>query len=153
MWCVVVVSAFSRTVLVPMKHTDRQLLTDLRRALLHLHKVLLEWERDAYERVHGRMSAAGLLKVIVSDPQFAWLRPITELIVRIDGALEAEAPDTRIDVDLLVTQARGILAPDDPSGVYAQRYHAALQELPDAVIAHGRVTRLLKDVPTRETLH
>ncbi len=136
-----------------MKHADRQLLTDLRRALLHLHKVLLEWERAAYERVHGRMSAAGLLAVIVGDPQFAWLRPMTELIVRIDAALEAEAPDAPVDADLFVSQARAIVAPDDPSGAYAQRYHAALQELPDAVIAHGRVTSLLKDVPTRETLH
>lgn len=135
-----------------MKQTERQLLTDLRRALLHLHKVLLEWERAAYERVHGRMSAAGLLKVIVSDPQFAWLRPITEIIVRIDGALEADA-DTPVDVDLLVTHARAIISPDDPAGAYAQRYRAALQELPDAVIAHGAVTMLLKDVPNRETLH
>jgi hypothetical protein len=136
-----------------MKHSDRQLLQDLRRALLHLHKVLLEWERAAYERVHGRMSAAALLKVIVSDPQFGWLRPITELIVRIDAALEAEAPDAPVDVDLLVTQVRAIVSPDDPSSIYAQRYHAALQDLPDAVLAHRGVTKLLKDVPTRETLH
>jgi hypothetical protein len=135
-----------------MKQSDRQLLHDLRRALLHLHKVLLEWERAAYERVHGRMSAAGLLKVIVSDPQFAWLRPVTELIVRIDSALEADA-DQVVDVDALVTQTRAIVAPDDPAGTYAQRYHAALQELPDAVIAHSGVTKLLKDVPIRETLH
>ena len=136
-----------------MKLSDRQLLQDLRRALLHLHKVLLEWERAAYERVHGRTTPTALLKVIVTDPQFAWLRPITEIIVRIDGALEAEAPDTSVDVDLLVTHARAVVAPDDPGSAYAQRYHAALQELPDAVIAHRGVTKLLKDVPTRETLH
>ena len=136
-----------------MKQSERQLLHDLRRALLTLHKVLLEWERAGYERAHGPMSAAGLLKVIVSDPQFAWLRPISELIVRIDTALETEAPDTPVDVDGLVAQARAIVAPDDLSAAYAQRYHAALQALPDAVIAHGRVSTLLKDVPNRETLH
>lgn len=136
-----------------MKLSDRHLLQDLRRALLHLHKVLLEWERAAYERVHGRTSGTALLKVIVSDQQFAWLRPITELIVRIDGALEPDAAESQAEVDALVTQARAIVAPDDPAGPYAQRYHAALQELPDAVIAHRDVTKLLKDVPTRETLH
>ena len=136
-----------------MKQSERHLLQDLRRGFLHLHKVLLEWERGAYERAHGPTSAGGLLKIIVTDPQFAWLRPMSELIVRIDTALEAEAPDTPVDVDALVIQARAIVAPDDPSGAYAQRYHAALQALPDAVIAHGRVTTLLKDVPTKKTLH
>ena len=137
-----------------MKDSERKLLTDLRDALLPLHKTLLEWERKAYERLHGRkMSGGELLKVIVADPQFAWLHPVSELIVRIDEALDAEAPDTIVDVDAIVSKARRVVMPDETEGQYAQRYLAALQEVPDAVIAHGRVTTLLKDVPTRETLH
>ena len=137
-----------------MKDSERKLLTDLRDALLPLHKTLLEWERKAYERLHGRkMSGGELLKVIVADPQFAWLRPVSELIVRIDEALDAEAPDTIVDVVAIVSKARRVVTPDETEGQYAQRYLAALQEVPDAVIAHGRVTTLLKDVPTRETLH
>ncbi len=136
-----------------MKDSERKTLIELRRALLHLHKALLDWERGAYEREHGRTSASELLKIIVRDPQFAWLRPITELIVRIDGGLESEAGETPVDVDALVTQARTIAAPDDPDAAYAQRYHTALQEHPDAVVAHGALTKLLKDVRTKETLH
>ena len=67
-----------------MRESQRRLLTELRQALIPLHRTLLEWERAAYERVHGRMGAAEILKVIVSDPQFAWLRPVSELIARID---------------------------------------------------------------------
>jgi hypothetical protein len=38
--------------------------------------------------------------------------------------------------------------------VYAERYHAALQELPDAVVAHGQVTSVLKRAPgAKETTH
>lgn len=137
-----------------MKDSERRLLTELRRVLLPLHKTLLEWERKRYERVHGRkMAGAELLKVIVSDPQFAWLHPISALIVRIDQTLDEEAPDTTVDVDVIVSQARRLVAPDEAETRYAERYLAALQEVPDAVIAHGRVTLLLKDVPTRETLH
>lgn len=136
-----------------MKDSERRLLADLRRALLQLHKTLLDWERKAYERAHGRKSPSELLKVIVSDPQFAWLRPVTELIVRIDGALESGPDDTAVDVDLLVSHVRAVVAPDDSASSYAQRYRAALQEVPDAVIAHGGLAKLLKDVPTRETLH
>jgi len=137
-----------------MTDTEHQLLTELRRALLHLHKTLLEWERLAYERVHGRTSPGELLKIVVSDPQFAWLRPVSELIVRIDEALEAEAPDRPIDIDAIVGQARTIAAPDESGRPYAQRYHAALQEHPDAVLAHRAVTTVLKGAPTPpERLH
>jgi hypothetical protein len=137
-----------------MKDSERRLLTDLRQALLPLHKTLLEWERKTYERMHGRkMAGAELLRVIMSDPQFAWLHPISELIVRIDQTLDEAAPDTAVDVDAIVTQARRLVAPDQTEKPHAERYLVALQEVPDAVIAHGRVTSLLKDVPTRETLH
>ena len=96
-----------------MKDSERRLLTDLRRALLPLHKTLLEWERMIYEREHGRKMGAGeLLQIIMIAPQFAWLRPISEVIVRIDQALDEEAPDTPVDVDAIIIQARRLVAPD-----------------------------------------
>jgi hypothetical protein len=52
-----------------------------------------------------------------------------------------------------VVQARRLVAPDDAGSPYAQRYLAALQEVPDAVIAHRDVTAVLKAIPVRETLH
>ena len=136
-----------------MQDADRHLLTELRKALLNLHKTLLDWERAAYERIHGRTAPGELLKVIVEDPQFAWLRPISELIVRIDETLEMEAPDVPSDVDALVSRARSVVAPDESGTSYARRYRTALQEYPDAVFAHRAVTNVLKDVPSRHTLH
>ena len=137
-----------------MKDSERRLLTDLRRALLPLHKTLLEWERKIYEREHGRKMGAGeLLQIIMTAPQFAWLRPISEVIVRIDQALDEEAPDTAVDVDAIIIQARRLVAPDQTEKPYAQRYLTALQEVPDVVVAHGKVTAILKENPPRETLH
>ena len=128
-----------------MKDTDRRLLIDLRRALLNLHKTLLDWERTAYERVHGRTSPAELLEAIVTDPQFSGLRPVSELIVRMDEGLEIDALEgPEIDVDWIVAQTRTYISPDESGTPYAQRYHAALQEHPDAVFAHRAVTNILK---------
>jgi hypothetical protein len=124
--------------------TDRQFLFDLRKALLHLHKILLDWEQAAYERVHGRVSAAELLKVIVEDAQFAWLRPISELIVRIDTTVDAEPPAGAPEVEVLVARAREVTAADESGTPHAKRYHAALQEHPDAVFAHRDVTNVLR---------
>jgi hypothetical protein len=128
-----------------MTTAERELLIDIRRALLHLHKTLLDRERAAYERVHGRKPAAELLNVIVHDAQFAWLRPFSELIVRIDESLEIDALDgPEINVADIVAQTRMLVLPDDTTTANAQRYHAALQEQPDAVLAHRAVTTVLK---------
>jgi hypothetical protein len=140
-----------------MTGAERRLLTDLRRTLLHLHKTLLDWERTAYERVHGRVSGHELLHAILNDPQFAWLRPVSELIVRIDEALENDLPDpvaghtTVADVAAILAQARTLVVPNETGNHYAQRYHAALQEHPDAVLAHRGVTSVLKDAPPERT--
>jgi hypothetical protein len=136
-----------------MNGSERQVLIEVRRALLHLHKTLLDWERAAYERLNGRTSAGELLKVLTSDPQFAWLRPLSELIVRIDLMLDAEPDEVGIDVHAVVNQAQILIAPDESGTTYARRYHTALQEYPDAVIAHRGVTTVLKRTPLRETLH
>ena len=136
-----------------MKDSERQLLLDLRHALLPLHKALLEWERMAYERKHGRVAKGELLRVIVSDPQFAWLRPVSELIVRIDQTLDEEAPDIVADVDAIVAHARRLVAPDETGRSFEERYLAALQEVPEAVIAHGAVASVLREIPVRGTRH
>jgi hypothetical protein len=128
-----------------MKDTDRQLLIDLRRSLLHLHKTLLDWERAAYEKVHGRTSPGNLLTALMNDPQFAWLRPLSELIVRIDESLEIDALEgPEVDVNAIISLASSIIAVDEAGDAAAQRHHRAMQEYPDAVFAHRAVTNVLK---------
>ncbi len=133
-----------------MRPADRQLLFDLRKTLLHLHKTLLDWERAAYERVHGRVTASEMLNVIVEHPQFAWLRPISELIVRIDQTVDSEEPDTAADIEALLARARAVISADETGPPNARRYYAALQEHPDAVFAHRAVSTVLKDAPARD---
>jgi hypothetical protein len=123
---------------------ERTLLTDLRHALLRLHKTLLDWERTAYERIHGRVTGTTLLNAIMNDPQFAWLHPMSQLIVTIDEMFENEDPGVPGDVAGILTQARGLVSPDESGSGYAQRYDAALQDSPDAVFAHRDVIALLK---------
>jgi hypothetical protein len=137
-----------------MTRAEQQQLTDLRGALVRLHKALLDWERAAYERFHGRVSAGAFLQVIVSDPQFAWLRPVSELIVRIDELLDRDRGGVAAgDVTAIVRDARAIVRPDAAGPPYARRYHDALQEHPDAVFAHRGVTDALRGMAPRPTVH
>jgi hypothetical protein len=139
-----------------MNETDRQFLIGIRRALLRLHKTLLDWERVAYERLNGRTTPSELLKAITTEPQFAWLRPLSELIIRIDVILDADREGQEVEaVDAadMSAQMRLLLIPDESGTPYQRRYHAALQDHPDAVLAHREVTTLLDRAQKRPTLH
>ncbi len=121
-----------------------KLLADLRLALLRLHKVLLDWERGGYERIHGRQSSNDLLNALLNDPQFAWLRPMSQLIVRIDEILGEKTPPMRNDVEAVVSQVKALTSPNETGNVYERRYDMVLQEDPDAVFAHRDLLALLK---------
>ena len=73
----------------------RQRLRDLRARLLHLHKVLLDDTKAAYEMDRGRVGSSGnLLQLVINDPWFAWLHSLSELVVRIDETVEQGSPAT-----------------------------------------------------------
>ena len=120
----------------------RDPLVDLREALLRLHKALIDSEKIGYEKIHGPIqSPHHFFQLMTSDPWFAWLRPITQLIVAIDETLDADEPLTRVSVDSLMNQAVFLLIPAESEGAFAERYTAALQRDPRVVMAHGRVAK------------
>jgi len=130
------------------RHVDRsaheaQWLRDVRNAVLHLHEQLLEWERRGHERLHGRLSANEALQVLLHDPRFAWLRPLSELVVHIDELLAGRPQQPSPDADAILVQARALAAPDAEGTFYARRYLQAIQESPDAVLAHRDLLHLL----------
>ena len=120
-----------------------QLMKDLRRGLLRLHKILLDQERAAYERAHGTVSSGEMLQLVINHEQFAWLHAISELIVRIDEALEAKEPaTTEEDAEALLAQAKSLLIPAETGNEFQRKYYAALQSEPAAVLAHREVIQL-----------
>jgi len=86
---------------------------ELRLSLLRLHKTLLDAERDAYERMHGQVTGGELLQLVINHEQFAWLHPISELIVRIDEMLDADEPATADAAEALLAGARSLLKPSE----------------------------------------
>ena len=126
-----------------MTDADKALLAELRLRLLELHKTLIDWQRADYERVHGRLQTTQLMHVMFNDQEFAWLRSMSGLIVRIDESLEAKQPEVVSETGPLVAQARELIAPEAGTP-YAQRYFAAMQEVPDVVLAHRDLGTLLK---------
>jgi hypothetical protein len=119
-------------------------LTELRNGLLSLHKTLLDSERATYERDIARISSSGeLLKLVLYDPWFAWLHELSEFVVLIDEALDAEEPPLGIDAQRFLEQSRELLSPNETGTGFAKRYFEALQRDPDVVLAHARMRKVL----------
>ncbi|HEY9639513.1 MAG TPA: hypothetical protein V6C57_03470 [Coleofasciculaceae cyanobacterium] len=123
---------------------QHQHLRDLRNKLLQLHRVLLDNERITYEQAQGRVSSGELLQLVIDHDQFAWLHRISEQIVQIDELLQADAPILPDDVNQLRQQVRALLTPAAAGSRFEKKYYSALQDHPDAVLAHAEVLALLR---------
>ena len=123
----------------------RQRLTELRHALLKLHKVLVDSERVGYEKTMGQIQSPNhFLQLLTNDPWFAWLRPLSQLIVAMDEALDAEEPLTAAKVDALARQSKHLLVASENSEGFPGHYFQALQRDPDVVLTHAEVVKLRK---------
>jgi hypothetical protein len=122
---------------------QHQHLRDLRNKLLHLHRVLLDNERIIYEQAQGRVSTGELLQLAIEHDQFAWLHRISEQIVQIDELLQADTPVFSEDIDQLMSRVRDLLTPAASGTRFEKKYYSALQDHPDAVLAHAEVSALL----------
>ena len=121
----------------------RRRLNDARLGLLALHKALLDYERIRYERTHGRVETSGsFLQLAISDPHFAWLRLISELVVQIDELLVSDEPGAEVDADTVMDHARKLLRADENGDDFQRQYHRALQDSPEVVLAHAKWKRL-----------
>ena len=127
----------------PTSDPTRQSLIDLRNALLRLHKTLLDDERRIYERVHGRIASPGaFLQLLISDSWFAWLRPVTTLVVDIDESLASKEPADEDTMRQLLDRARGLLIETEAGQGLGKGYFDALQRNPDVGVLHGEVMKV-----------
>jgi len=121
----------------------REHLTQLRETLLQLHKALVDSERHSYEQSIGSIASSGhFLQLLTTDPWFAWLHPVSELIVAIDEALDAKEPLTRAAAEVLAKQVRGLLVASETGEGFARHYYDALQRDPDVLYAHAAAMKL-----------
>jgi len=128
----------------------RQPLLELHDALIRLHKVLLESERAVYEKtVEPIRSPNHFFQLLTSDPWFACLRPIPQLIVAIDETLDDKETLTDASVHAIMQQSVFLLIPAENGGEFGERYVAALQRDPRVVLAHAQVAKHIGSATSR----
>jgi hypothetical protein len=117
---------------------------EIRHGVLALHRAIVAFEKAGHERRHGRMTAAAFLAVLVEAEEFAWLRPLTTLIVQLDEVLDEPEPSDADSLDAWRSQLRALLTPSAAGSAFQQRYAQLLQSSPDVALVHATVMRLLR---------
>jgi len=129
----------------PVPDLARERLRRVRETLLTLHKALLDSERTSYELVYGTIaSPSAFLQLLINDNWFAWLRPVTTLLVQIDEALAAKKPPrTGRDLERLIEDTRALLSPSRELDGFWKRYSGAIQRDPAVAMLHEQMERQL----------
>jgi hypothetical protein len=124
----------------------RAALRDLSKALLPLHRALIHAARDDYAFAYGEVGGpAQLLQLVTDDPFFAWLKPLTALIVDIDEMVR---------VDFEPADARAIAARldqlfgNEANAEFRERYRPLLQRDVDVAVAHAAIRKALARIGT-----
>ena len=89
------------------------------------------------------MGSWELLQLLLRDEQFAWLRSLSTLMAQIDAVVDADEPVAASDAQGLMRDAYRLLSSGE-SGVFQDKYRAALQESADVVMVHAGVAGMLR---------
>jgi hypothetical protein len=132
----------------------REQLTRVRTTLLRLHKTLLDFERAGYERAHGTIgNSYQFLQLVMSDPWFAWLRQLSELIVEMDELLASKETPSESTAVALIQQARILLTPNESGSEFQRKYFAATQQSPEVVLSHAEFAAVLGPARLSKEIH
>ncbi|HWN09596.1 MAG TPA: hypothetical protein VNO50_10070 [Pyrinomonadaceae bacterium] len=139
---------------IELTEKTREQLRAVRTVLLSLHKTLLDFEREAYERERRKISNSyEFLNLVMSDPWFAWLRRLSELIVEIDELLANRESPRETTGAALISQSRILLTPLETGDEFQRKYFTAMQQSPEVVLAHGEFAKALGPARLSKEIH
>src|SRR5215831_776660 len=92
----------------------KRMLLEVRRGLLGLHKALIIAEQLTYERINGRVGSTGqLLQLVLNDPWFTWLHPLSQLVIRIDELVDEKIEIRHLVVENFLSRVCALIRPSE----------------------------------------
>jgi hypothetical protein len=113
--------------------------------LLKLHKSMLDLEREMHEGIHGKLTPADFLNLLMQDEDFAWLRKFSMLIVEIDEMFDLKEGVSAEMVDANLAKVKELAAMADPDEYFRAKYQFALQRSPESAGLHSELKRVLQE--------
>lgn len=126
----------------PVRAELRAVLRDTWKQLMPLHRALIDAARDEYAASVAPITGpTHLLRLLQEDPFFAWLRPMTTLIVDIDTLSRTDFE--RADIDAIAARLERLFGAG-ADAAFTARYLPVLQREIDVAAAHAALRKLLK---------
>jgi len=126
--------------------SSTRVVRDLSSELKTLHKALLQAGQAAFEIEHGPVQGTlQLLHLVVHDPAFAWLRPLSELMADLDALLDLEIPPNREEEGAVRGELEHLLSP--AGGELWSALAKFIQQAPEVAAAYARVRQILLSLP------
>ena len=119
----------------------RDHLAEVRRALMRLHKALIDSERPVFEQSRGPVSSGQLLAALLDDPFFQWMRPFSKLMAGMDEALFGDEPVTAEGARGFVRQVHALVSTPEVETPDSARYEHVRSRDPAVLFAHTEVHR------------
>ncbi|HEX9161907.1 MAG TPA: hypothetical protein VF980_09400 [Thermoanaerobaculia bacterium] len=133
---------FERTMHTPDDQTraaQRAALRDVWRLMIPLHRAIIQATRDDYTFAFGPVpQPTHLLRLLNEDLFFAWIKPITALIVDID---EVSRRDFDVSEVVDITNRVESLFGTTPDPQFARNYVPMLQRSVDVAVCHAALRK------------
>ncbi|HEX7681478.1 MAG TPA: hypothetical protein VF713_25355, partial [Thermoanaerobaculia bacterium] len=122
----------------PERAVHRESLREISKLLLPLHRALIDAAKEDYALAVAPVKPAQLLQLLTDDPFFAWLKPVTSLIVDIDemARTDFEAEDVAA-IAGRIDRLFGAKA----EGAFSAQYVPMLQRSVDIAIGHAALRK------------
>lgn len=121
------------------------LLKEARLQMLKLHKLLIDIEREKYERANGQITSGQFLNLLLNDNNFEWLRKFSSLIVEIDEMLDLDDGFTEEMLEKHFSQMRDLLNFRSLDPEFNEKYKNILETNSEVAGKHEELVNLLAD--------
>ena len=123
----------------PVRAARRAALREISRLLIPLHRALIDAVKDDYAFAYGPVEQpTRLLGLLNEDPFFAWIKPITTLIVDIDEMARRDFEPAEVAGIADRVEAMFGSAPDPE---FAKKYIPILQRNVDVAMGHAALRK------------
>jgi hypothetical protein len=122
----------------PERAALRGALRDVSKALLPLHRALIDAAADDYAFGVAPVKPSQLLQLLKEDPFFAWLKPLTSLIVDIDEMARVDFEPSDVAA---ISDRMDRLIGAKAEEAFAAQYLPMLQRSVDVAVGHAALRK------------
>jgi hypothetical protein len=123
-------------------------LESVRTSLHELHRLLLSVLKQERERIHGKvLNPAEWFQILLSAPEYAWLKPLNSLLSDVDALLEAKSVASGDQKILRHEVERFFFKEDGDVTSFNYHYRKLFAHNHDVMFSHGHLKQAFSALP------